>query len=251
VGRVFAASLPKNPAASPALRTQALAVMAQMVASESCIQQIFTKAQTCVSGLVRSPDPRHSVLKMRQALLSVSVSAEQNRYAANHDSLTGLPNRAMFDFFLSHQMAACARQKSALSVMFIDLDGFKSVNDAYGHAVGDKLLVAVSDRMQKNLRTSDLVARMGGDEFAFVLLNTDVEQVKIFAERLLNMVSEAYCLEGIDAHISASIGMAFYPSPFDQDLDSQGLLNAADKAMYNAKKLGKNPVFVSSASALG
>jgi diguanylate cyclase (GGDEF)-like protein len=123
------------------------------------------------------------------------------------------------------------------------------VNDTHGHSVGDKLLMAVSDRMQKNLRTSDLVARMGGDEFAFVLVNTDVQQAKIVADRLLDMVSDAYCLEGIDAHVSASIGVAFYPALVDPDIDSRGLLNAADKAMYKAKKRGKNQVVVANAPA--
>jgi diguanylate cyclase (GGDEF)-like protein len=178
-------------------------------------------------------------MAMRQVLIDASELADQSRHAASHDALTGMPNRVLFEFFVTQQLARCERQHSALAVLFVDLDGFKAVNDNFGHAVGDQLLIAVAQRMQLALRGSDLAARLGGDEFALALTDAEPESARVFSQRLIETISQAYLLDGIEARISASVGVACYPHTA---ADCASLLLAADKAMYRAKAQGKRQV---------
>jgi len=163
---------------------------------------------------------------------------ERIEYLASHDSLTGLPNREMFNGLLRHTIEAAQRHARKFSLLFIDLDRFKVINDSLGHEAGDMLLVEVSHRLRGALRASDVVARLGGDEFVVVLDETgercDVERI---AGELLSTLGQPVQLSGHECHTTASIGIAIYPS---DGTDAQALTKNADMAMYLAKEDGKN-----------
>ena len=159
-------------------------------------------------------------------------------WQAMHDVLTGLANRTLLTDRFEQALSHANRHHSRLAVCMIDLDGFKPVNDQYGHQVGDQLLIEVANRMTKMLRAEDTVARLGGDEF--VILLSDLEQtldLDVVLERLLNAISLPYSVDDHSLTISASIGVALYP---DDKVDTDTLLRHADQAMYMAKQDGRN-----------
>ncbi len=162
---------------------------------------------------------------------------ERIRYQANFDALTGLPNRALFTDRLAHSLAAMSRSGSKLGLMFMDLDGFKLVNDTLGHDVGDLLLQETSKRLGKCVRDDDTVARLGGDEFTVIMPNLhDARDAPIVAQRILDSLTQPFNLRGQEAFVSASIGITIFP---DDARDSSELLKNADTAMYRAKEQGK------------
>jgi diguanylate cyclase (GGDEF)-like protein/PAS domain S-box-containing protein len=162
----------------------------------------------------------------------------QLEYIAHYDLLTNLPNRVLLADRLSQAMLKCNRHKHSLAVVFLDLDGFKAVNDAYGHDVGDELLIVLSLRMAGALRECDTLARIGGDEFVAVLADlATVEDCKLVVERLLLAASESVTVCDVVLSISASIGVTLYPQ---DNSDTDLLMRHADQAMYRAKELGKN-----------
>lgn len=157
---------------------------------------------------------------------------------AHFDKLTGLPNRALFFDRLNQAFVLAERYSRQCALLFVDLDGFKHVNDTLGHPAGDELLISVAARMNSCCRNSDTVARMGGDEFAVIL--TEISSSKgaqIFAERILSSLGEPFPLKEGDAKIGASIGIALFPSKGETSGD---LLKKADEAMYVSKSKGKN-----------
>ncbi len=159
-------------------------------------------------------------------------------YTAQHDALTGLPNRLLLRDRLQQALALAARQEKLLAVCYLDLDGFKPVNDRYGHKTGDHVLIEVSHRLQRVLRSSDTVARLGGDEFVLLLVDlTSTTELEHILNRLLHDLSVSYSsiVEGIE--LTASLGVALYPL---NEGDPDMLLRNADKAMYMAKQSGKN-----------
>jgi diguanylate cyclase (GGDEF)-like protein/PAS domain S-box-containing protein len=157
---------------------------------------------------------------------------------ANFDALTNLPNRSLLADRLSQSIVQCHRSEQLLAVLFLDLDGFKAVNDFHGHNVGDELLIALSVRMQEALREGDTLARIGGDEFVAVLTGlTKVEDCEPILERLLLAASEPITVSDVVLNISASIGVTLYPK---DNVDADLLMRHADQAMYVAKALGKN-----------
>jgi len=159
------------------------------------------------------------------------------RYMALHDSLTGLPNRSLLEDLLAHAMALASRNGKRVAVLMLDLDRFKSVNDSFGHHIGDRLLEAVAVRLKNCLRESDIVARLGGDEFVIGLpmveKHQDIEQV---ASKVLSALTASFEIEGHGIQIGASIGICEYPSDGENPRD---LLQAADTAMYEAKNSGR------------
>ena len=163
----------------------------------------------------------------------------QLEYIAHYDALTGLPNRVLLHDRLSRSMVQSRRRGQHLAVAYIDLDGFKAVNDTHGHHVGDQLLTTVAARMKGALREGDSVSRLGGDEFVAVLVDLpDVQACKQLTHRLLTAVAQSVWVAGLELHVSASIGLTLYPQR--EEVDADQLLRQADLAMYQAKLAGKN-----------
>lgn len=182
----------------------------------------------------------HGVLKI-SAVRDISDRKQfeaQIIHQATHDALTDLPNRALFRELLGSAMLQAERVEKLIAVMFLDLDGFKNINDTLGHEAGDALLNEIAHRLIATLRKGDVVARQGGDEFTILLQGINVYQdIVQIAEKILSVVSEAVVYEEHDMHITASIGITIYP--FD-DVEAENLLRNADTAMYQAKQAGKN-----------
>lgn len=159
-------------------------------------------------------------------------------YLSTHDQLTGVANRTLLYDRLQHAMALAARDLKMVAVFFFDLDGYKDINDKFGHSVGDKLLVEIANRLERNLRESDTIARFGGDEFILVLENiVDHEAILPIAEKILNSISKPYIIDGFECNVTASFGVSVYPI---DGTTAQELINKADTAMYEVKDLGKN-----------
>lgn len=161
------------------------------------------------------------------------------QYLAEHDSLTGLINRGIFKDRVTQAISLSKRHKQYMAIFFMDLDGFKQVNDTYGHAVGDELLQKVSNRLVINVRESDTLSRVGGDEF--VLLLTEINRIKMvneMADKIVKLFKEPFHINNnVEISITISMGIATYPK---DAVDYEALLKKADLAMYSAKKLGKN-----------
>jgi diguanylate cyclase (GGDEF)-like protein/PAS domain S-box-containing protein len=159
-------------------------------------------------------------------------------YLATHDALTELPNRALFYDRLEHALANARRNARHVGVLYLDLDGFKSVNDTFGHEGGDDLLSEVANRLSNCLRESDTVARLGGDEFTFCLENIQhAADAAIVAKKIFASIAEPFKVAGHEVLITASMGICLYPK---DGLNVQELLRNADAAMYAVKNAGKN-----------
>jgi diguanylate cyclase (GGDEF)-like protein/PAS domain S-box-containing protein len=158
-------------------------------------------------------------------------------HSAQHDFLTGLPNRMLLNDRITQAIALGARQGKTVSLLFLDLDGFKHINDSLGHPIGDKLLQSVAGRLAQCVRRSDTVSRQGGDEFIVLLSevgrSTDAAAM---AKRILHSVAMPHSIGGHDLHVTASIGLSVYP---DDGLDAETLIKNADTAMYQAKEGGR------------
>ena len=164
---------------------------------------------------------------------------QQLEHMAHYDALTGLPNRVLLADRLKQAMRLVLRRKLLLAVVYLDLDGFKLINDTHGHALGDQVLVALASRIKLALREGDTLARMGGDEFVAVLVDLpNTEACAPLLTRLLAVSSESLQLEGKTVGVSASLGVTFYPQA--DDIDADQLQRQADQAMYQAKLAGKN-----------
>ena len=159
-------------------------------------------------------------------------------HQASHDSLTNLPNRAYFEARLTRTLRALNKTRDKAAVLFLDSDRFKDINDSYGHAAGDAVLVAVATRIRAQLREEDVVARLGGDEFAILLTPLHkIEDAQRIAEKIIASMLEAIELPGqVSVVTSLSIGIAVYP---EHGASAQELLCAADSAMYQAKRLAR------------
>lgn len=159
---------------------------------------------------------------------------------AYYDTLTGLPNRRLFHDRLQHAVANTARSERLLAVFFLDLDGFKFINDTFGHRIGDLLLQAVAERLSFVVRSSDTVSRLGGDEFTLILANiAHMHEVEAIANKILKSFAKPFILDGHEIYTSTSIGISISICPFD-NIDAGELVKQADTAMYFAKKSGKN-----------
>jgi len=164
------------------------------------------------------------------------AQSEQMTHLAEHDSLTGLPNRLLFNDRVGQAISLARRHGGQAAVLFLDLDGFKQVNDSLGHKVGDKLLQSVAKRLLACVRDPDTVSRHGGDEFAVLLQDVNrPEDAAATARRVLRALGEVHSVDGHQLHITASIGISIYP---DDGLDAELLIGNADTAMYRAKKNG-------------
>lgn len=169
----------------------------------------------------------------------VHERTEKLHYTANHDSLTSLPNRAMFTGQMELAIERAKRNKSRCALFFMDLDGFKEINDVYGHDIGDQVLVEVASILKKLIRNEDAIARLGGDEFTVLISdlkqNSDAEEI---ANKIIQAIGKPIkCRGNIICHIGISIGIAYFP---DDAIETDMLLTRADDFMYVAKRSGKN-----------
>lgn len=163
----------------------------------------------------------------------------QLEHVAHFDTLTGLPNRVLFADRLHQAMLQAARSEKQILVVFIDLDGFKAINDTYSHEVGDRMLVGVADHMKQVLRAGDTIARLGGDEFVAVLIDVvDPKEGELLIQRILKAAAEPVKVGELELCVSASIGFTCFPQ--GEAVDADQLLRQADHAMYYAKIAGKN-----------
>lgn len=168
----------------------------------------------------------------------IALEQESIAYMAHYDELTGLPNRALFYDRLKQSLAIAKRNKTNVFLLFLDLDGFKSVNDSLGHRSGDILLKQVAQRIVSCVRESDTVGRMGGDEFTVLLNDADShERVSEIALKIINSIRTPFDLEGNQVQIGVSIGVAYNS---DDQVTENDLLNNADMAMYESKNSGNN-----------
>jgi diguanylate cyclase (GGDEF)-like protein len=171
-------------------------------------------------------------------ITSMKKHQQQLEHIAHYDALTDLPNRVLLADRLQQAILQSQRHNRLLAVLYLDLDGFKTVNDTYGHKIGDELLICVSQRMKTALREGDTLARIGGDEFVAALVDLEQAQdYELVLERLLLAASEPVKVSDTILQVSASIGVTLYPQ---DSADADILLRQADQAMYQAKQSGKN-----------
>jgi diguanylate cyclase (GGDEF)-like protein len=180
----------------------------------------------------------HNTLEIRiahQRALSTSARLET---LALHDPLTGLANRRLLEDRVRMTLKHARRERGQMALLYLDLDGFKAVNDNLGHHAGDVLLQQVAERLQGAVRADDTVARLGGDEFMVALSRVaGAKEAARVADKIIEALAEPYELEGAAARVTASIGLALYPEHGD---NADALMQGADAALYEAKESGKN-----------
>jgi diguanylate cyclase (GGDEF)-like protein len=190
-----------------------------------------------VTGLPSDNHEQGYLLTARD--VSIRKANEETIYRqANFDFLTNLPNRMMFSDRLSSEISRCRREATQLALMFIDLDGFKMINDTLGHDAGDQLIRIAGQRLKDSVREVDTVARLGGDEFTIILpgIKSALDS-EIVAQKILHSLSQPYDIDGVEVVVSGSIGITLFP---DDAGDKESLIRNADTAMYKAKDGGRN-----------
>jgi len=226
-----------GPAAQP---TSAGLRQAKLVVGE-CITALDQLHYSMVNELGRRQnlelevfDAKTELAQARAELVGTQEGERRARYLALHDSLTSLPNRGYFVERLEHALALAAPQRRPLSVMYLDLDGFKPINDAHGHAAGDELLRIVAARLSHAVRAEDMVSRLGGDEFGCLLSGLEGrEQLAQLAGKVFDAVSAPCKVGALRLVVRASIGIAMWPGDGETP---DALLHNADAAMYHAKR---------------
>jgi len=199
-------------------------------------QFFWQPPQNGSGGLTSNPeqDLREATLERPASMSSQSAAPDPElSYRAHHDALTGLPNRHAFEERTNHGLAYARRYGRPMAILFLDLDGFKAVNDSLGHAAGDMVLREVAQRFRAALRESDIIARWGGDEFVAALLEVGSERdAARAAQKLIEAVGAPLSVEGHQIYLSASIGISLYP---DDGTDLTTLIRKADQAMYEGR----------------
>lgn len=223
----------------------------QLLQSESspiCEVRMFKADQTLFWANLTTTIVRDSntIPQWRVVISNISERKKyeiQLQHIAQYDPLTSLPNRILLADRLHQAMAQTNRHKQPFAVLYLDLDGFKNVNDTHGHEAGDQLLIALATNMKRSLREIDTIARIGGDEFVILLINlSDIEACVPMINRLLESTLKPVLIDNQMLRVSASLGVTFYPQSIDVDADQ--LLRQADYAMYQAKSAGKNRYYV-------
>lgn len=189
--------------------------------------------------LAREIQELMQILSIHQSFLTASPSIEHQKkiqYMAFYDGLTGLPNRQFFEMYIQ-QLVQSSNSNSLFYLVFLDLDGFKEINDTHGHEVGDTLLKHVAKRLRQSLRREDLVARFGGDEFVIILNSYEKQNLDFILRRIISTISKPYKINSFDLKINASLGVAKYPVSGES---FEALMKKADKAMYMSKAKGSN-----------
>lgn len=196
------------------------------------------RALATATGQLRAARRENEILQQKneqlmRKLVSISRRAQTANRMAHRDVLTGLPNRLLLVKRLQRAIADAFQRQTQLALMFIDLDGFKAVNDRYGHKVGDRLLAVVASRIAGSVRADDIACRYGGDEFVTLVANIDDPVIATrISQQILENISRRYCIDGHVIHITASIGIAIYPADGER---YDELLSHADAKMYRSK----------------
>jgi len=199
--------------------------------------EIFAEMQT-ISTIKDNRGRPLNYVSLSTDITLLKEHQQQLEYIAHYDALTRLPNRVLLGDRLKQAIARCHRIGTSLAVLYIDLDGFKSVNDNHGHETGDKLLIAVASRWNETLREGDTLARIGGDEFIVILVDLEHNRdYELILQRLLDAAAEPIRVDEQMLRVSASIGVTIYPQDGG---DADQLMRHADQAMYLAKQAGKN-----------
>jgi len=212
--------------------------------------QDITRQYNTEQNLREARDTLESMVKSRTRKLADTVRqledeikerkkiAAELDFLANHDALTGLPSLRLCKDRLDHSLAEARRQRQMSAVMFLDLDGFKAINDQHGHEFGDLVLKATADRIKNEIRETDTVARIGGDEFVVILSSLpEIAIAERIAGSLIQKIAEPLSVESAKVGVSVSIGIALYPENGDT---AEDLIRSADKAMYRIKRQGKD-----------
>ncbi len=207
-------------------------------AAEGKIQEAAEKLSNVNQALALEVHARNAL----ESKLGTAIrKGEQALHASFHDELTGLPNRALFNDRLEHGLAQAKRHGFTLAVMFVDLNGFKAINDEHGHAVGDALLQSIADRLQENTREDDTISRYGGDEFLYLLMSIDDDKhVLQIAEKIAAAIQKPCALSIGNVIVKSSIGISVFPKDGNT---AAALIDSADKAMYQAKRAKMDYVF--------
>ena len=193
---------------------------------EGCVAPIQDREGRAAGAVIVFPD-----------VSAARTMALQMAHSAEHDFLTGLPNRMLLSDRLGQAIALARRHMGKVALLFLDLDGFKHINDSLGHPTGDKLLQSIAKRLVDCVRASDTVSRQGGDEFVVLLSEVkQSEDAAVLARRVLEAVAKAHRIDRHDLHVTTSIGVSIYP---DDGLDAETLIKSADTAMYQAKANGR------------
>jgi diguanylate cyclase (GGDEF)-like protein len=218
------------------VRWEKEAAQAQALATEQSMVEVLRQSEhlleTRVTERTLALEAANTRLKENQQLLNE---------LAHHDTLTGLANRLLFIDRLSLAIERAKRSNSVFALLMIDLNGFKEINDSYGHTTGDTVLIAVAQRLSAVVRASDTVARFGGDEFVIILESlANINNITMIMDKFVTAMNDPVALKsGEQVNIGISIGVAFYPQ---HGPDAERLINYADKAMYESKKTGVSPV---------
>src|SRR5687768_15783850 len=217
---------------------QAKKALAQSERVEEKVQDCADELDEINKVLAQEVDDRnkrnHQFMEICEKLSVAESIAEEANQRSLKDAVTGIPNRALFNVRIEQAIALARRNKWFLAVMFIDLDRFKLINDTYGHAVGDKVLQTVAQRLHRRVRSEDTLCRYGGDEFLYLLVNPQsLENVQRVAEEVFEHIAQPVIIDDLELIVEPSIGIAVYPN--DGDTIPELVANA-DTAMYRAKK---------------
>lgn len=229
----------------PAYRSAFIALNEQVLAGESGRLTFEIKGlkgthrwlETHVAPMRDANNRVSMLLGITRDITEQKLAQDHIQYLAQFDALTGLPNRTQLDDRAKFAISLAQRSQTPISLMCLDLDHFKDINDTLGHSIGDTLLVQLAQRLRSVLRAEDTVSRLGGDEFIFLLHNVDAHGASLIAQKILTGITAPYHIEPYDLNVTGSIGIALYP---DDGNDLETLLKRADAAMYRAKQSGRD-----------
>jgi len=226
---------------------QSIGVLQDITAQKKAAQEIIDARDTLEQQVVeRTRELANTVKQLQVEIEEREKIAAELDFLANHDALTGLPSLRLCKDRLDQSLAEARRNRQTSAVMFVDLDGFKLINDQYGHDLGDRVLKMTADRINAEIRETDTVARIGGDEFVIILSSLPETAIaERIAATVITQVAQPLQIKDIEVEITASIGISLYP---EHGTTAEKLIRSADKAMYQVKREGKNSFgFVKSA----
>jgi diguanylate cyclase (GGDEF)-like protein len=228
---------------------QTIGVMQDITEQKNSEQEIINARDTLEQQVVdRTRELANTVQQLQIEIEGREKIAAELDFLANHDALTGLPSLRLCKDRLDQSLADARRNRQTSAVMFLDLDEFKTINDEHGHEFGDLVLKATADRIKEEIRETDTVARIGGDEFVIILSSLPENSIaERIATNVIRQIAQPVEIKNIEVTVSASIGISLYP---ENGITAEELIRSADKAMYRVKHQGKNSFgFVNDVSA--